>query len=81
MSILPFVAIDGGPYRQRLLSGSSHWRPPPTRFLYSSKHAAGTHNKPLIKACLDQGIICTIGNETKVEAAKQLFKVVKNLFN
>lgn len=51
MSILPFVAKDGGPYRQRLLSGSSHWRPPPTRFLYSSEHAAGTHNKPLIKAC------------------------------
>lgn len=51
MSILPFVAKDGGPYRQRLLSGSSHWRPPPTRFLYSSKHAAGTHNKPLMKAC------------------------------
>mgnify|MGYP003311798378 FL=1 len=37
--------------------------------------------KPLIKACLDQGIICTIGNESKVETAKQLFKVVKNLFN
>ena len=51
MSILPFVAIDGGPYRQRRLSGSPHWRPPPTRFLYSSKHAADTHNKPLIKAC------------------------------
>ena len=51
MSILPFVAIDGGPYRQRRLSGSPHWRPPPTRFLYSSKHAADAHNKPLIKAC------------------------------
>ena len=50
MSILPFVVIDGGPYRQRLLSGSPHWRPPPTRFMYSSKHATGTHNKPLIKA-------------------------------
>ena len=37
--------------------------------------------KPLIKACLDQGIICTIGNESKVETAKQLFKAVKNLFN
>ena len=42
--------MDGGPYRQRLLSGSPHWRPPPTRFMYSSKHATGTHNKPLIKA-------------------------------
>ena len=50
MSILPFVVMDGGPYRQRLLSGSPHWRPPPTRFMYSSKHATGTHNKPLIKA-------------------------------
>lgn len=37
--------------------------------------------KPLIKECLDQQIICTIGNETKVDSAKQLFKVVKNLFN
>lgn len=51
MSILPFVVIDGGPYRQRLLSASPPWRPPPTRLLYSSKHAAGTHNKPFIKAC------------------------------
>lgn len=36
MSILPFVVIDGGPYRQRLLSASPPWRPPPTRLLYSS---------------------------------------------
>lgn len=51
MSILPFVVIDGGPYRQRLLSASPPWRPPPTRLSYSSKHATGTHNKPFIKAC------------------------------
>ena len=34
----------GGPY------------PLPTRFLYSSKHAADTHNKPLIKACFGPGL-------------------------
>lgn len=37
--------------------------------------------KPLLKAVLDQQIICTVGNESKVESAKSLFKEVKNLFN
>lgn len=37
--------------------------------------------KPLLKEVLDQQIICTVGNETKVENAKSLFKEVKNLFN
>ena len=37
--------------------------------------------KPLFKAVLDQQIICTVGNESKVDSAKQLFKEVKNLFN
>ncbi len=37
--------------------------------------------KPLIKEVLDQQIICTIGNENKVDNAKTLFKEVKNLFN
>ncbi len=37
--------------------------------------------KPLLKVVLDQQIICTVGNESKVESAKDLFKEVKNLFN
>ncbi len=37
--------------------------------------------KPLLKTVLDQQIICTVGNESKVDSAKQLFKEVKNLFN
>ena len=37
--------------------------------------------KPLLKEVLNQQIICTIGNETKVDSAKSLFKEVKNLFN
>lgn len=37
--------------------------------------------KPLIKNVLDQQICCTIGNESKVDSAKHLFKEVKNLFN
>ncbi len=37
--------------------------------------------KPLLKAVLNQQIICTVGNESKVEAANHLFKEVKNLFN
>lgn len=37
--------------------------------------------KPLLKEVLSQQIICTIGNETKVDSAKSLFKEVKNLFN
>lgn len=37
--------------------------------------------KPLLKEVLAQQIICTVGNETKVDNAKSLFKEVKNLFN
>ena len=37
--------------------------------------------KPLLKEVLNQQIICTVGNESKVENAKILFKEVKKLFN
>ena len=37
--------------------------------------------KPLIQEVLNQKIICTVGNETKVDNAKSLFNDVKNLFN
>lgn len=37
--------------------------------------------KPLLKEVLKQQIICTVGNESKVENAKILFKEVKKLFN
>ena len=37
--------------------------------------------KPLIQEVLNQKIICTVGNETKVDNAKTLFNDVKNLFN
>jgi Zn-dependent M16 (insulinase) family peptidase len=33
----------------------------------------------LIKAVLDEGNICVIGNEGKVEANRSMFKCVKNL--
>lgn len=34
----------------------------------------------VVKAVLDDGVICVIGNAEKIEEAKELFKEVKNLF-
>ncbi len=35
---------------------------------------------PLIKNALDDGNICVVGNEAKIEESKELFKETKNLF-
>ncbi len=37
--------------------------------------------KPLFEAVLNEEALCVIGNENKIEQAKDLFKEVKNLFN
>ena len=36
---------------------------------------------PIVKAVLDTGSLCVIGNEDKVRAESGLFGEVKNLFN
>lgn len=88
-SILPLVVIDWGPARQRLLSASPHWRPPPTAFLYSSKHATSTHNKPLIKTgfwsrfknskVVTWKCVCVCQRERERERASQTFIATASL--